>query len=318
MKILLAADAACHSRQAADLLKTFPFASRKTEVIVLAIVPTDAYSERPTRLLVQAGLRRQAENLARGQAAHLQDFGWTAQAVLREGLVAQSIIEAAEEFEADLVVMGSQESGARRGHLRSVSQQVLRYAPCSVLVARPERDDWPPHGSEQGNRFRILVAYDGSREARAAVETLASVPFQAGTEITILTVLPLIKHFRTDILQQTSPEWPGRQQAARHSLETVADMLRPTTPCIRVKLREGTDVSAEILKMADELDTDIIIVGHKEKNRIQRFLLGSVSKRIMRRARCSVWMLSAERRSKSTTPDVPLGEYFPDSIDRAS
>ncbi len=56
-------------------------------------------------------------------------------------------------------------------------------------------------------------------------------------------------------------------------------------------LREGSEEAEEILKVADELDPDIIVLGHKGKSAIKRFLLGSVSNRVTHHAKCSVWVV---------------------------
>ena len=139
--------------------------------------------------------------------------------------------------------------------------------------------------------LRILVAFDGSRSAQAAIENVASLPLADDTEITIVTVMPLITYFRTDIIQTASPEWRRKQKAAHADLQSAARVLRRATPCVATTLREGGDESGEILKAADESNTDIIVLGHKGKSAIKTFLLGSVSNRVVHHAKCSVWMV---------------------------
>ena len=57
--------------------------------------------------------------------------------VVQEGNAAQEILRAAKEIGTDLVVIGARGlSGIREFLLGSVSARVLRYAPCSVLIAR--------------------------------------------------------------------------------------------------------------------------------------------------------------------------------------
>lgn len=149
----------------------------------------------------------------------------------------------------------------------------------------------PSQGTKKGAPLRILVAYDGSPSAQAAVDALTSLPLPDDTEISLVTVLPLITHFRMDIIQEISPEWPRRKRAAQMDLEAVALVLRRTMPNVAVMVREGGDETEEILKVADEQDTDIIVLGHKGKSAIKRFLLGSVSTRVAHHARCSVWVV---------------------------
>jgi len=278
MKILLATDGSRHSRSAVDLLKRTPFASPKNEVWVLVVVPTG-------KLAVQIAMRREGENLASAEAQQLELAGCAVQTILREGHVAKCIVDTAEELGAELVVVGSRGlSGAQRFLLGTVSQKTMKYAPCSVLVTRPPGEPPSAQRTKGGAPLRILVAFDGSQSAQAAVEDLAS--------------LPLITYFRTDIIQTASPEWQRKKKAAQADLDSAALVLRRTTPRVATTLREGSDETEEILKLADELDTDIIVLGHKGKSAINRFLLGSVSNRVTHHAKCSVWVV---RRSSHTS-----------------
>jgi len=285
MKVLLATDGSRHSRSAVDLLMRTPFAAPGNEVSVLVVI---SIAELP----VPIALRREGEGLARGEAQRLQDAGCAVYAVVREGHVAKCIIDTAEEFRAELVVVGSRGlSGVRRFLLGSVSQKTMKYAPCSVLVTRPRGEPTSAQGTKEGAPLRILVAFDGSQSAQAAVENVASLPLPDDTEITIMTALPLITYFRMDIIQTASPEWLRRKKTAQADLESAALGLRRATPRVATTLREGSDETEEILKVADELDTDIIVLGHKGKSAIKRFLLGSVANRVTHHAKCSVWVV---------------------------
>ncbi len=62
--------------------------------------------------------------------------------VLREGSPKEVILEEAERFRADLIVLGSQGRGAlSRFFLGSVSQAIVANAPCSVEIVRVPRYD---------------------------------------------------------------------------------------------------------------------------------------------------------------------------------
>jgi nucleotide-binding universal stress UspA family protein len=65
--------------------------------------------------------------------------GTVAGAHLRMGQVDLEIVALAEEFGADLIVMGSRGlGGVRRALMGSVSDSVVRHAHCPVLVVRPD------------------------------------------------------------------------------------------------------------------------------------------------------------------------------------
>lgn len=86
-----------------------------------------------------AELRRKAREMLEAQTRKIEDEGGAvAEAHLRLGRPAEAVINLAEELGAGLVV-GSRGQGAlRRAVLGSVSENVVRYAPCPVFVVRGE------------------------------------------------------------------------------------------------------------------------------------------------------------------------------------
>lgn len=74
------------------------------------------------------------------QTRRIEDEGGTvAEAHLRLGRPAEEVFKLAEEIGAGIVVIGSRGLGAlRRAVLGSVSENVVRYAPCPVFVVRGE------------------------------------------------------------------------------------------------------------------------------------------------------------------------------------
>ena len=107
-------------------------------------------------------------------------------------------------------------------------------------------------------------------------------------KVTALTVLPLVKMYRQDIRQRLSWLWLEKKKQALAALERVKEEIGLTTKHVETQLRESPDVSDEILQAATELDSDLIVLGHKGKGAIKKFLLGSVTTRIAHHAPCSV------------------------------
>ena len=100
--------------------------------------------------------------------------------VVREGVPAVELTEYAAEKEIDLIIMGSRGLGGKATYaLGSVSYQVAMRAPASVFVVR-------------GNRpfDRILLAHDGSDDARLAADDVAAVAPKFGSKVTISFIVP--------------------------------------------------------------------------------------------------------------------------------
>ena len=81
--------------------------------------------------------RKEAEAFVSQGAALLRDAGFSVTTAIEDGFAKSIIIEAAGQWPADLVVVGSHgRKGLARFLLGSVSEGVARHAPCSVLIVR--------------------------------------------------------------------------------------------------------------------------------------------------------------------------------------
>ena len=141
MRILMAVD---DSGFAEDLVRAVVVGIRHedTEVLVLHVLqPVDTV---PPPEMAQGyapeleGERQPSRALVERIAAELRTAGFAAQTGIRIGDVANTILDQAEEWRADLIAVGSH--GQRSIHdflLGSVAESVARRAGCSVAVVRP-------------------------------------------------------------------------------------------------------------------------------------------------------------------------------------
>ena len=87
--------------------------------------------------LARKELIRQATEVVVGVAETLRAAGHDVETAVREGDPRSVIVDQAEEWSADLIVMGSHGyTGLKRLLLGSVAQHVVSHAPCSVEVVR--------------------------------------------------------------------------------------------------------------------------------------------------------------------------------------
>jgi nucleotide-binding universal stress UspA family protein len=140
MKILLGVD---DSRFSADLVRAVAdqFRPKDTEVRVLHVLQPVALSEPPEMAAGYApeleSEERPAHDLVERIAKELRSAGFMADTAVVTGDVRESIIDAAAEWNSDLIVVGSHgQSGLRRFLLGSVAEFVARHAGCSVEIVR--------------------------------------------------------------------------------------------------------------------------------------------------------------------------------------
>ena len=147
MKILLAVDGSPCSEAAVEEVARRPWAAGSEVKLMTAIspvipvgidpvVPYIGFSEelmKATRDQASALLERAAGKIRAG----LEGGKLAVTSEVFEGSPKQLIVEAAERWGADLIVVGSHGYGAvKRFLLGSVSQAVALHAPCSVEIVR--------------------------------------------------------------------------------------------------------------------------------------------------------------------------------------
>jgi nucleotide-binding universal stress UspA family protein len=140
-RVLVAADGSASARAAIDLfLGRFAPDPRTAEVVSVAPVPEEgmlaSMAPRERDAVVQS-LRKDARRHLNEGLHLLETRGIEATPLPAEGRPATAIVERAREIGADLVVLGSRGPvKGEDGPFESVSLEVARTAPCSVLIGR--------------------------------------------------------------------------------------------------------------------------------------------------------------------------------------
>jgi nucleotide-binding universal stress UspA family protein len=144
-------------------------------------------------------------------------------------------------------------------------------------------------------RYRdILVAYDGSPEADQALAHAVAAAHATGARLTLLTVAPETPALigpapitREQLADEVAREMQGILGRARDAI--------PQDISVTTLLRTG-DAANEIIRVAEELGCDAILMGTRGRGRIAS-LLGSVSQEVMHRAPVPVLVVHAPRES---------------------
>ncbi len=97
----------------------------------------DEREQVPDDLQWMVNPREDVENTLKEGAMSLEGQGVEVETLAREGDPADSILDVAEEKNADLIVVGNKGmTGAKRFLLGSVPNKVSHHAPCSVMIIR--------------------------------------------------------------------------------------------------------------------------------------------------------------------------------------
>ena len=196
---------------------------------------------------------------------------------------ARALTELAERDGADLVVVGSTHRGkVGRVVPGTTAERLLHGAPCAVAVA--------PRGYA-GDRLRhIGVAYDGSPEAEAALDTAEAIALECGVALTCYCVVEPAGWADGMIAAGTGAEWPSKtlEQHARQMLTAVTDHA-PEGIELETRLLRGEPAEQIARKAADGLD--LLVLGSRGYGPLRRALLGTVSGRLVRESTCPVLVM---------------------------
>lgn len=296
MKILIGYDGSADSDRA---LKDLAWAGLPDKAKVLIFTAAEPWQPEVPGLQFNSRLSREAariseealmnaETLAEGAASRLAEShpGWMVETEAVIGSPALCLIDRAEEWKPDLIILGCHgRTAIGRLLMGSVSLKVLHHSHTDVRIVRSRRSG----GSRSAPR--VLVAVDGSVCSDRAVAVAASRNWPAGTRIRVISALE-----------------GTRLDAALKGIKAAADRLRhgkshkswveqKSDEAVRLLSSTGVrvvsvvkvgDPRIAILREALEWDADCIFLGSRGLAGIDRFMLGSVSNSVTSHAPCTV------------------------------
>lgn len=259
MDILWATDGSPASSAALPWLKG-PLNRRGNRITVLTAVPSPILAEGrpdPSMLLwnLVPNYRERVSEAAADLVVHeVEALAASRAEVTSQILLGSPSVALLNELNANppnLLVMGAHgHSGVREFLVGSVTRQVAMNAPCSTLVIRAKR-----------RPKVVLLAYDGSPDADAAVDLIASLPAN-GMSATVLTVAepPSVLYAAVDPSSTVESAQALQRANARTLVNAAARRLRKAGWSVTTTVRDGHR-NEEILATADAIGADLIAMG---------------------------------------------------------
>jgi nucleotide-binding universal stress UspA family protein len=296
VKVLVAVDGSEYSRAAVSLARALRI-GRKAEVTILTVIPEHVFLGGRTLadLLGRSGvLKTQMQKAEEEKASELLGRvskslaapGLEIETMIRRGSPADEIIKTCRSVPADLVLVGFKgTSDSPEFPLGNVAHKVIRYAPCSVLVAKRR--------TEAVNR--VLVPLDGSKHSDETVQFLLSMSLPPHAEVLVMAVLQsfaatFVKAYTLDAerdRQIVAELQEAEEEAAKGVLTGAESELRKGRYTVSTVIARG-DPAREILREAGQRNVDLIALGAKGLTGVRGFMLGSVAQRVARYGKPSV------------------------------
>ena len=283
-EILLAVDGSEHFLAAVDFLDDLPL-PESCSVTAVAVLPT----QQATRFSALEIVLEQTQK-------SFKKKGIPVTMELKAGNPAETINEHADVISPDLIVLGAKGLRATLGILLGgVAQQVVEYARWPVLIVRA-----PYNGLN-----RVLLVIDGSEHSQRAEDYLARFSLPEGVDVRVMHVLPpepmpdLVGRSwpvgAEMVMPVPSPEMEEATKQQAEAEQRQGEVLLAQSEAnlddsginVESVLVRG-DAATEIINYIKEKNIDLVVVGSRGLSQVAGWLLGSVSRKLVHYAGCSV------------------------------
>lgn len=202
------------------------------------------------------------------------------------GSAIESILEQAEKEKYDLILMGSHGKKGIQKWLGSVSQEIINSSKISDYIAKKEN-----------NKKKVLFTTDGTECSLSVIEEIISDIELSDKEVHICMVNEdpnllflegtLDTNWLLDIQKQ-------QYVYASNAIESIKKIIESRG----IEVNQSTILTGipaqEIINYAKNNEIDLIILGSRNKSKMDRFLMGSVSKRILENVVSDIWLVRCE------------------------
>ncbi len=277
MRVLLGTDGSPDAVRATDWLARLPLPP-ESSILIVSVFPRLGSRAAEHLKALQAQAREVIEDARSRLAPRAVDER------RMEGNVRERLLQTAEEWKADLIVLGARGlTSLERALLGSVSLSVAREARCAVMIVKA------PAQVLQ----RVVVGVDGSEGSRGALRFLTALPLAPDTEVVLVGVAEKIYFPRTapglvaEPLRAVVAELEEEEKARKQQIlvEAQNTIKAPVRTQLRTVVGNPAD---ELVATARTTGAQLIVVGSRGLGSVQRLMLGSVSESVLLQSECTV------------------------------
>ena len=145
---------------------------------------------------------------------------------------------------------------------------------------------------------KILLPTDGSENAKRAGKHAIWIADASGADILVLNVvepyypqISALPNFREELYDELREEGKNAVESFKKELELNQCNGICKTVKLTTKIKEGK-AYMEITKAIKDENIDLVVLGASGRHGLDRFMLGSVSERVVREASCPVLVVN--------------------------
>jgi nucleotide-binding universal stress UspA family protein len=203
------------------------------------------------------------------------------------GSAIESILEQAENEDYDLILMGSNGKKGIQKWLGSVSQEIINSSKISDYISK-----------EENKKKRILLTTDGTLCSAGIIEEILPHLKLEDKEIYICMVNedPSFLFLDGNIDQNWLQDIQRHQNMyASNSIKKIQSILENYGFSANETTVLSGNPAQEIIEYTKRNEIDLVVLGSRNKSRIDRFLTGSESKRVLENTMSDVWLIRCSK-----------------------
>ena len=189
------------------------------------------------------------------------------------GTVIDGILEICDKKDYDYIVLGSHGKKGIQKWLGSVSQEIASAVKIPVYISKLSNEC-----------KKVLITVDGTEKSKLCVEKLLNTMNLQDKNLHLLTVyeMPDFLILKGNVDSNWLLEIQNKQEvAAMLTLNEIETLLKDNgLENYQKTITQGIPAT-EILKYATSNNIDLIVCGNKNYKKLSKFLLGSVSLRVL-------------------------------------
>ena len=136
---------------------------------------------------------------------------------------------------------------------------------------------------------KILVAYDGSKSSDKALKKGVELAMNFNASLTVLSVIPEL--YLTELsAMDRNKIFEALSKETTDAMEKIRKSLSGKSMEVKTLIRQG-DPAEKILETAQKMKADLLITGSHGKHGTKKFLLGSVSSKVVDYSKCPVMVV---------------------------
>ena len=221
---------------------------------------------------ITASLTRHAQTTSEQVADQASERGLETVVSVREGVANQQIVQCAEEYEPEFIVMGTRAHTHPPG-IGSTTERVILNSHSPVVSIPLGEDEAEVTGFDH-----IIIATDGSEPAERAAERGFDIAERFGANVSIVYVIDQSIYELTD-----SPRsiLGLLKEGGRRAVEDLAVAARERGIDVTTTVRRG-NTDQELLEYMADRDGDLAVMGVSGRGGVGNRFLGSTTARVLR------------------------------------